>query len=133
MAWSSTRFERSCPTSWRRRPRGRDSLKRRGLRFVRAVQRVSMRPAPGLCRCPPVRHHGFARVAAMTIPYLRVCLPAEIRMTFFLLPELARCERSAVRHRLELGEYNVGIDRRLSDPGAVAAIAACNHVFTSDT
>src|SRR5512132_3691480 len=51
----------------------------------------------------------------------------------FLFPELSRCERSAVRHRPELGEYNVGIDRRLSDPGAIAAIAACNHVFRSDT
>ena len=30
---------------------------------------------------------------------------------------------------LELGEYDIGIDRRLSDPGAIAAIAAGNDVF----
>ena len=43
-----------------------------------------------------------------------------------------RGESRAFRHGGELGEHHVGIDGRLSDPGAVAAIAAGDHVLTPD-
>src|SRR6185312_8919493 len=50
----------------------------------------------------------------------------------FLFPELARCERCAVRHRLELGKHNIGIHRGLPDPGAETAVTAGDHILSAD-
>src|SRR2546421_3151814 len=47
------------------------------------------------------------------------------------LPELSRRDARAFGERRELRPYHVGIDRRLPDPGAVAAIAARHHVLSS--
>ena len=45
---------------------------------------------------------------------------------------MAGGDGGAVCHGLEFGEDDIRIDRRLADPGAVAAIAASDHVFSAD-
>ena len=51
---------------------------------------------------------------------------------FGLGPELLAGDPRALGHRRELGPHHVGIDRGLADPGAVAAIAAGDHVLAAD-
>jgi hypothetical protein len=53
-------------------------------------------------------------------------------LSSFLFPELTGGDGRAIRHGLELCEDNIGVDRRLSDPGAVTAIATSDHVFAPD-
>src|SRR5262249_22668873 len=50
-------------------------------------------------------------------------------ISYSLFPELARCERRAVRHGLEFGEHNVRIHGCLPDPGSEAAVTARDNVF----
>src|SRR4030095_9237618 len=48
------------------------------------------------------------------------------------LPELARGKTSTLGHGRELGPHDVGIDRRLTDPGADPAVGPRNDVLASD-
>src|SRR5712692_9864651 len=47
-------------------------------------------------------------------------------------PELPRRNPRALRHRRQLRPHHVRIDRRLADPGAVAAVAAGDDVLAAD-
>src|SRR6185503_16346685 len=47
-------------------------------------------------------------------------------------PELLRRDARAFRHRRQLRPDDIGIHRRLSYPGAVAAVAARDDIFPSD-
>src|SRR5580692_4960822 len=49
-----------------------------------------------------------------------------------LAPELTRREARPLGHAGQLGPYHGGIDRRLADPGAIAAIAAGDDVLAPD-
>src|SRR5204863_254119 len=49
-----------------------------------------------------------------------------------LTPELLRRDARAFGERRKLRPHHVRIDRRLPDPGAVAAIAARHHVLSAD-
>src|SRR5262245_28970871 len=49
-----------------------------------------------------------------------------------LPPELARGETGAFAQARQLGPDDIRIDRGLADPGAVAAIAAGDHVLAPD-
>src|SRR5436190_11613461 len=49
-----------------------------------------------------------------------------------LFPEFARRDACAFGQRRELCPYHIGVDRGLSDPGAVAAIAARHHILAPD-
>src|SRR6185312_16153229 len=48
------------------------------------------------------------------------------------VPELLGGDARAFRHRRHLRPYHIGIDGGLANPGAVAAIAAGDHVFAPD-
>src|SRR4051812_49125695 len=48
------------------------------------------------------------------------------------VPELLGGEARAFRHRPQLGEDHVGIDRGLPNPGAVAAIGAGDDILAAD-
>ena len=47
------------------------------------------------------------------------------------LPELTAGNARAFGHGRELGPDHVRVDRSLANPGAVAAVAAGNHIFTT--
>src|SRR5215510_10431978 len=99
------------------------------LRSVRAAQRATLGTTPlsmSACKASRTRcrrDDDKPPSSSLSVPGIRVSL----------LPELTRRERGTFSHCLELSEYHVRIDRCLPDPGAVAAIAACNHIFTSNT
>jgi hypothetical protein len=47
-------------------------------------------------------------------------------------PELLRRDPRTLRHRSHFCPHDVGIDGRLPDPGAEAAVAAGHHVLAAD-
>src|SRR6185312_14322993 len=58
-----------------------------------------------------------------------ICASARRRSA---LPEAPRRDRRTLGHRRELRPDDIGIDRRLADPCAVAAVAAGHHVLATD-